>query len=225
MLDKNTIENLIGTRINNIELYQKAFTHKSALKDDPNLPGSFETLEFMGDSVLGFIITKFLYDKFEDKQEGFLTKARTKLVRGGTLSLISEKLGLFKWVIMDEKGMRNNWNRNPKVLEDVFESLIGAMYMDIGILHTKQFILRIYNDPSFINLDMLMIDDNFKDHLMRYCQTNALSLPEYNVVSHIDGIFNVEVYVDKVRLGYGIAKNKKQAEQNAARSFFYPKKG
>jgi ribonuclease-3 len=109
-------------------LYQRAFTHKSALKEYEQFTESFETLEFIGDSVLGFVITKFLFDRHESKQEGFLTKARTKLVRGETLAKIATKLGLEKLVIMDEKGMRNGWNNNPKILEDVFEALIGAIY-------------------------------------------------------------------------------------------------
>ena len=222
IIDKESIENLVGTKISKIDLYQKAFTHKSALKDNDSLEGSFETLEFIGDSVLGFVITKFLFDQYENKQEGFLTKARTKLVRGETLANIASKLELYKWVQMDEKGMRNGWNKNPKILEDVFESLVGAIYMDIGLLHAKQFILNIYKNPTMVDMNCIMIDDNFKDHLMRYCQTNNLHLPEYRVVSHDNGIFFIDVFVDNVFLGRGCAKNKKQAEQHAAKYFFYP---
>ena len=87
-VDKDQIEQLVGTKIKNLSLYQRAFTHKSALKEYENLTESFETLEFMGDSVLGFIITKFLFDRYEERQEGFLTKARTKLVRSETLAAI-----------------------------------------------------------------------------------------------------------------------------------------
>lgn len=222
MIDRGTLENLVGTKISNIDLYQKAFTHKSALKEDETLTGSFETLEFIGDSVLGFVITKFLYDKFEKRQEGFLTKARTKLVRGETLARIASKLELYKWIQMDEKGMRNEWNKNPKILEDAFEALVGAIYMDLGLLHAKEFLLRIYNDPTFVNLDMIMVDDNYKDHLMRYCQSNGLSLPVYSTLRHDNGVFYMMVQVDGVCMGYGFAKNKKQAEQNAAKAFFYP---
>ena len=224
LVDKNTIETLVGTKISNLDLYERAFTHKSALKEDESLSGSFETLEFIGDSVLGFVITKFLYDRYEDKQEGFLTKARTKLVRGETLAKIATKMELYKWIKMDEKGMRNEWNHNPKILEDAFEALIGAIYMDMGLLHAKEFILRIYNDPSFVNMDSIMVDDNYKDHLMRYCQSNGLSLPVYNVGHHENGVFYIDVFVDGVCLGRGFAKNKKQAEQNAAKTFFYPPK-
>lgn len=224
IIDRTSIENLVGTKISKIDLYQKAFTHKSALKENDSLEGSFETLEFIGDSVLGFVITKFLFDQYENKQEGFLTKARTKLVRGETLAKIATKMELYKWIKMDEKGMRNEWNHNPKILEDAFEALIGAIYMDMGLLHAKEFILRIYNDPSFVNMESIMVDDNYKDHLMRYCQSNGLSLPVYNVGHHENGIFYIDVFVDGVCLGRGFAKNKKQAEQNAAKTFFYPPK-
>jgi len=187
LIDRQSVELLVGTKITKLDLYQKAFRHKSILKEDESLDGSFETLEFIGDSVLGFVITKFLFDRYENRQEGFLTKARTKLVRGETLADIATKLGLYNWVQMDEKGMRNEWFKNPKILEDVFEALVGAIYMDLGLL-----------------------------------QTNNLSLPEYRVLNHENGIFYIDVYVDNVFLGRGHAKNKKQAEQNAAKRFFYP---
>lgn len=224
IIDRVSVDTLVGTKITNLDLYQKAFTHKSALKENDDLDGSFETLEFIGDSVLGFVITKFLYDRYEKRQEGFLTKARTKLVRGETLACIATKLELYKWIQMDEKGMRNNWNHNPKILEDAFEALIGAIYMDLGLLHAKEFILRIYNDPSYVNLESIMIDDNFKDHLMRYCQSNGLALPVYSIAGHDNGIFYINALVDNVCVGIGCAKSKKQAEQNAAKAFFYPPK-
>ena len=170
-LIKKDVETLVGTKINNLDLYRRAFTHKSALKKY-TLTESFETLEFMGDSVLGFVVTKMLFDQYENKQEGFLTKARTKLVRGNTLSILARKLQLDRWILMDDKGMRNGWNSNDKVLEDTFEALVGAIYMDLGLLHAKKFILNIYNDPNFVDMDSVMIDDNYKDQLMRYCQTN-----------------------------------------------------
>ena len=88
-VSRDLMNTLAGTKIKTIELYQRAFTHKSALKRYSGLTGSYETLEFMGDSVLGFIITKHLFDLHEKEQEGFLTKARTKMVRGKTLCEIS----------------------------------------------------------------------------------------------------------------------------------------
>jgi len=219
-LTKERAEQLVGTKIKNLDLYQRAFTHKSALKEYEQFTESFETLEFIGDSVLGFVITKFLFDRHESKQEGFLTKARTKLVRGETLAKIAEKLNLNALVIMDEKGLRNNWNNNPKILEDVFEALIGAIYMDLGLLHAKEFILRIYQDPKFVDMNSIMVDDNFKDHLMRHCQIQNWPLPEYRVAAHHEGLFYIDIHINDGFVSRGVAKSKKQAEQNAAQSYF-----
>lgn len=220
-VDKPRIEQLVGTKIKNLDLYQKAFIHKSALKEYENFTESFETLEFIGDSVLGFVITKFLFDRFEDKQEGFLTKARTKLVRGETLAKIATALNLNDLVIMDEKGMRNGWNNNTKILEDVFEALVGAIYMDIGLIHAKEFILRIYQNPKIIDMNSIMVDDNYKDHLMRHCQVNGWTLPEYRVAAHYEGLFYIDVYIENLFRSRGVAKSKKQAEQNAAQMYFH----
>ena len=222
-VEKTQIEQLVGTKIKNLDLYQKAFTHKSALKEYKQFTESFETLEFIGDSVLGFVITKLLFDRYESRQEGFLTKARTKLVRGETLAKIASHLGLQNYIIMDEKGMRNGWNNNSNILEDAFEALIGAIYMDIGLIHAKEFVLRIFTNPEIVDLNIIMIDDNYKDHLMKYCQVNNMDLPEYRVVGQYEGLFYVDIFIQNACVSRGIAKNKKQAEQNGARMFFQVK--
>ena len=207
---------LVGTKVGDIGLYRRAFIHKSALKVY-NFESSNETLEFMGDSVLGFVITKFLFDKFEKNQEGFLTRARTKLVRGRTLATIAENLGLYKWVLMDEKGMRNEWFKNPKIMEDIFEALIGAIYLDIGMIHAREFILRIFNDPEIVDINsVLKKDDNFKDMLMRYCQARKYDLPEYVMDAKDSTRFRVRVFVKGKDMGFGVATTKKEAEQKAA---------
>ena len=214
-LDRKQIDDLVGTKVKDISLYLRAFTHKSALKKY-TLTESFETLEFMGDSVLGFVITKMLFDQYEERQEGFLTKVRTKMVRGNTLTGIALKLGLDKWILMDDKGIRNGWNTNEKILEDAFEALIGAIYLDLGLIHAKKFILQIYSNPSMVDMESLMVDDNYKDRLMRYCQQIKIDLPQYPIDFHNNGIFGVSVVVDGHTVASGSAKNKKQAEQNAA---------
>jgi len=212
-LDKDALQKLIGVKVNSITHYQKAFTHKSALKKY-NLTESFETLEFIGDSVLGFVITKWLFDRYEERQEGFLTKARTKLVRGETLARLATMMNLDSWVLMDDKGIRNGWNRNPKVLEDVLEALIGAVYLDLGLVHAKQFVLNLFE--SSVDMGCLMIDDNHKDQLMRWCQSKKYDLPLYEILTHVNGLFTVTVAVNGVVSGVGAARNKKQAEQQAA---------
>tara|TARA_B110000285_G_scaffold214604_1_gene260148 strand:+ start:380 stop:1084 length:705 start_codon:yes stop_codon:yes gene_type:complete len=214
-LDRGEIEALVGTKVVNLALYQQAFTHKSALKRY-TLTESFETMEFMGDSVLGFIITKFLFDRYNDEQEGFLTKARTKLVRGNTLAGIASTLGLDRFVLMDEKGERNGWVRNTNVLEDVFESFVGAIYMDLGLLQAKRFVLDVFTNPQIVDLGIIDEDDNYKDILMRWCQARKFDLPEYTQISHTQGVFVIQVCVRGEVCGVGKARTKKAAEQSSA---------
>jgi ribonuclease-3 len=208
---KNNIESLVGTKIKNLNLYIRALTHKSALKKYEHLTDDYETLEFMGDSVLGFVITKWLFDKYEDQKEGFLTRARTKIVRSETLAGFGKQLGLGSLILMDDKGIRNNWNNNPKILEDCFEALIGAIYLDLGMIHARNFILNII-EHAHISL----VDDNYKDQIMRYCQALKLPAPEYNVVSLQHGIFCIQLIMNGMVCGIGEATTKKQAEQHAA---------
>jgi ribonuclease-3 len=211
VLNRETISKLVGTKVKNIELYQRAFTHKSALKRYSGLTGSYETLEFMGDSVLSFIVTRHLFDKYEKEQEGFMTKARTKMVRGTKLCEISRKLGLAKYVIMDEKGEQNNWNTNEHIMEDVFEALVAAIYMDLGMIHARDFVLECYK-----LVDVSLTDDNYKDQLMRWCQALKYPLPDYAIVSQTGGQFGMTVSVNGMVCGFGAGLTKRQAEQNAA---------
>jgi ribonuclease III len=210
-LSLDVVNALVGTKVKDLALYRRAFTHKSALKRYSGLTGSYETLEFMGDSVLGFVITKHLFDLHEKEQEGFLTKARTKMVRGKTLCEISKALGLDKMILMDEKGERNGWNTNEHIMEDVFEAFVGAIYLDLGMVHAKRFVLE-----SFTKVKTSLVDDNWKDQLMRWCQALKYALPEYRMDGQANGQFFITVVVDGMDCGSGFATTKKQAEQNAA---------
>ena len=210
-LSRDVVNALVGTKVKDLSLYRRAFTHKSALKRYSGLTGSYETLEFMGDSVLGFIITKHLFDLHEKEQEGFLTKARTKMVRGKTLCEISKVLGLNMMILMDEKGERNGWNTNENIMEDVFEAFVGAIYLDLCMVHAKLFVLE-----SFTKIQTSLVDDNWKDQLMRWCQALKYALPEYRMDGQTNGQFFIMVVVDGMDCGSGFATTKKQAEQNAA---------
>jgi ribonuclease-3 len=210
-ITRQQIENLVGFRVNDEKLYQKAFTHKSAT----TVLDSYETLEFVGDSVISFIVTKYLFDTYQGQQEGFLTKARTRIVRGKTLAAIAKNLGLEQFIEMDEKGLRNNWNSNPKILEDVYEALVGAVYLDVGLVYAREFVLRTLDIEN-----MSLEDDNYKDQLMRWCQSSKKQLPVYTYTQYPNGTFSASVQIDGVVLATGYGKTKKDAEQNAAQCVF-----
>ena len=129
-------------KVNNIEIYRKAFVHRSYLKhkckepfeedciplqDDCN-----ESYEFLGDTILNSVVGSYLYERFPFENEGFLTKTRTKMVRGVTLGEISKRLNFGKWVIISQHVQAENGRENLRILEDLFESFIGAIYLDNG---------------------------------------------------------------------------------------------
>ena len=214
---RDDVEILLGMRIRELSLYQQALLHKSAVKIY-NASQSYERLEFIGDSVLNLIVAKHLFETYPTEDEGFMTKLRTRIVSGTCLSQIARKMGIQNHIRMNEKAMRQRWNENKRILEDAFEALIGAIYLDLGLYYAKMFVLRQLE--THVDESDVMLDTNYKDMLMRYTQTHGVTLPVYQLHEE-DGpnhnkMFVMNVCIDGNLLGEGIANNKKQAEQNAA---------
>ena len=151
-ITRQEIETLLNMRIRELKFYQEALIHKSAMKIY-NVSRSNERLEFIGDAVLNLIVTRYVYDKYPDENEGFLTKIRMKIVSGKTLSNIAQKMKIQDAIRMNSKALKQNWNSNPRILEDTLESLIGAIYLDMGIYHVKlsieRFIEQVVNEKDF----------------------------------------------------------------------------
>eukprot|EP00854_Cymbomonas_tetramitiformis_P001114 gene1114-1668_t len=214
---REEIENLLKIKIRKLGLYQEALIHKSAIKQY-NATQSNERLEFIGDSVLNLIVAKYLYDKFPEKDEGFLTKTRTKLVNGKNLSFFAKQMNLQNHIRMNTKAMTQKWNENSRILEDTFEALIGSIYLDMGLLQSKTFIID--KIEKHIDLKYLMQDDNHKDQLMKLCHNRGYQLPVYQLVNetgeNASKLFEIHVIIEGDVFGKGIDKNKKEAEQKAA---------
>lgn len=214
-LSRETIETIVRCRVNNPAIYERAFCHKSIANG--LITESYERMEFMGDAVINFVVTRYLIEKYPDKDEGFLTRIRTKIVSGKCLSRLALQLGLDRHVQMNDKAMANGWNRNDRILEDVFEALVGCIYMDLGLVMARDFLIDVVEK----NIDFREIerDDNYKDILMRYTQAQAIPLPYYGSSEIVlDGkkLFEVRCFVNNDSRGYGRHKNKRQAEQVAA---------
>ena len=215
-LTKGEVKKLININVKDINLYKHAMVHKSACRDVNS--ASNERLEFIGDSVLNMVIAHYLFDKFPDENEGFLTRIRTKMVGGKNLSYLGKCLNFQDYVIMNEKAMKQEWNKNPRILEDVFEAIIGAIYLDLGISEARNFILNTME--RYVNQDDLITDTNYKDILMRFVQSHFNDLPEYKT-SYSKGpdhskLFTLQVFIKGKLVAEGISGTKKQAEQNAA---------
>lgn len=213
-IHRHVIENVLQIQVRDLTLYTEAFTHKSAIPWF-QLPQSYERLEFMGDTVLGMIVTRFLFEKYQRVQEGFLTRLRTRIVSGKMLCTLARNMGLQNIVLMDVKALENRWNENDRILEDVFEALLGAIYLDLGLDVARRFLIPFLQSMDF---EQLMMDSNYKDIIMRYCQSKGWELPKYNLVKSSQKWFQVEVEIQGSVCGTGAGSTKKEAEQQAAQN-------
>ena len=224
-ITRKDIEQIIDMKPINIIKYKQAFVHKSIVKcakENDCIPeymkNSYERYEFLGDSVLSLVVAKYLFNKYPNEHEGYLTKLRTKLVNGKTLSFLAEKLNLGKFLILNTKVENINGRTNKRILEDVFEALICAVYLDLGFDYAEKFIISTIN--KFINFDELLIDNNYKDILLRYCQNKYSTTPTYELIESFgpphNKTFKIICLINGKKHKYGMGKNKKDAEQISA---------
>lgn len=213
------LEKLVGFSIKRRNFFIQALTHRSFLEQNSDYDVSNERLEFLGDSVLGLCVAEYLFETFPDKDEGFLTKVRAKLVNKLALADAAEKINLGRFILVS-KNLANSFASGSKtVLCDGLEALIGAVYLDNGIISAKEFINRILIVPN-TKEGMYLIDENFKSQLLEYAQAHKLENPTYHVIKE-DGpqhnrIFTISVTIGAAEYGVGTGRNKKSAEQNAA---------
>lgn len=189
--------------------YVTAFTHPSAARYFNT--ASYERLEYLGDSVIGFVVASWLFQNFPAADEGMMTQMRTRLVSGETLAKLAGCLGLGQFVMLSPRAAAAP--RSSKVLADVFEALVGAVYLDSGMLAAKEFVLNAIG--RFVSLQELLTNRNFKDQLLQACHKLKVDHPRYDVVGSECDLFVVQV-VAGGRSARGSGKTKKDAEQAAA---------
>lgn len=214
------LETLIGYSIRNKTFFIQALTHRSFLEEHNDYDFSNERLEFLGDSVLNLIVGEYLFDAFPDKDEGFLTKIRAKLVNRFALAESASQIDLGKFLLVSKNLSNIYTNASKTVLSDALEALIGAIYLDKDLDAASNFINKVLIIPH-VQEGVYLIDENFKSQLLEYAQANRFEIPSY-VVIHEEGpqhdrIFTIQVRLGSAIIGVGKGKNKKTAEQNAAR--------
>ena len=183
---------------------------------------SYERLEFLGDSVIRTILADYLYKRYEDEDEGFMTKLRTKIEKGESLAKLSLLIGLNKYAIisriLEEKGYRE---RNVAVLEDIFEAFIGALYCESNFDICKTFFVNLIETEIDI-AELLYHNDNYKNTLLQYYHKVKWSPPTYDVLSQNETA-NKKEYVVCVKdgngkiIGIGSGPSKKKSQQIAAK--------
>jgi len=223
--------NINDFKMNDLSLYQKCFIHKSycKLKDYEEFENShnhlelqdepYETIEFLGDSILEKIVCTYLYKRFyliHHKDEGFLTKLKIRIVCGDNLYELSKQIGLQKFLIISKHIEDNCDGRNNKnILEDVFESFIGALYLDQGDVFIENFIIKIIEN-YFDFTDILLNDNNYKDKIIRYIQQNYNDYPKYKN-EKINNKYICKLYLKDKFICESEGLSKKKSEQNVSK--------
>ena len=209
------LKQMLGFVPGNIGIYKTAFYHKSTLHENDDIFQSNERLEFLGDALLSTIVAEYLFKKYPNADEGFLTKMRSKIVKRKTLNEIATQMEID--VLLREY---NNTRISSAMLGNALEAMIGAIYLDKGYNKTKHFIItRLLQ--SYLNMRALeKIDDNFKSQLLEWCQKNGKEV-NYRVLNKYKqenrDRFKVAVYVDGAEIAKADAFNKKSAEQSASK--------
>ena len=212
MSDKlHTLQKKINIKFKSINYLKKAITHKSY---DPL--NNYEKLEFLGDRVLGLVISKKLIELYPDQKEGVLDKRLASLVNKNRCLEVSKNIGLEKFILIGNKS--NKSKIENKILSDCIEALIGAIYYDKGFEASEKFILNMWK--SFINSSDVSIVDS-KTKLQEYSLKKFKSLPIYKLVSSSGPKhkpkFIISVKLKNTKLFEGSGNSKKKAEQSAAK--------
>jgi ribonuclease III len=209
------IQEILAYRFQNLTLLQEALTHASGA--DHRL-ASNERLEFLGDAILGAIVCEMLFRKFPDYLEGDLTKIKSIVVSRRTCTKISAELGLDQFMVIG-KGMGSRAMTPPSVLADVFESLIGAIYLDGGIGPAQDFIVRHIEpeiDAAVDGQGGLNYKSNFQQIAQReYGETPTYLLLDEKGPDH-SKCFEISAQIGDRRFASAWGRNKKEAEQRAA---------
>ena len=215
------LEDLIGYRFQDTELLVKALKHRSYVYAYQGSGiESNERLEFLGDAVLDLLVAEFLFLRFEDKREGDLTQMKSLLVSRTVLARQADGLGLGDFVLLSAEERDSGGGRQPSILCDALESLIGAIYLDGGLAAARIFVQEVVLDDFH---DLIKQDDyiNFKSKLLEHTQSKGGGHPRYLVNSEEgpdhDKVFSVEVSVTGEAVGRGQGRSKKEAQQMAAK--------
>jgi len=200
------------------KLIQQALTHKSYVNEHPSVGESNERMEFLGDAILEFIVSKSLYKRFSDKEEGYLTALRANLVNTQNLASISTKMHLGDQLLLSKGEEDGGGRSNQSLLADTFEAIIGALFLDSGLKAVEKFV----EDNILVDVDDKISKPlkDAKSRLQEKVQARSYPAPRYQVVSE-DGpdhakTFVVEVVINGKAEGKGEGKSKAEAEQSAA---------
>ena len=213
------LQEKLGYKFRDESLLRLALTHPSVAHESPGSTQHNQRLEFLGDAVLGLVLTRELFDRFPDLGEGPLTKARAQLVNRRTLAAEARRLGLGENLIVSRGEEASGGRQRQSALADAYEALLGAVFVDGGYEAGREFILRSLGG-AFGSLTEIPNLDNPKGELQELLQATSPDAPQYEMTyasgpDH-DREFECAVFHSGIELGRGRGKSKKEAESQAA---------
>lgn len=228
MINFSKFEKKTGFVFKDKTLLKQAFTHRSYINENPGVGiGHNERLEFLGDAVLELSVTDYLYKKYPDKTEGDLTSYRAALVNSNTIALAAEKLGMNEYLLLSKGEAKDTGKARQYILANVYESFLGALYLDQGYEKANEFIAG----SIFDKIDEIVEKGLFKDAkslVQEKAQEHAGVTPLYKVIKETgpdhDKVFVVGVYFGKDLIAEGSGRSKQEAEQKAAHNALAAKK-
>jgi ribonuclease-3 len=216
----NDLEKILGVHIKNKSLYEEAFTHKSYVNENREAVDN-ERLEFLGDAVLELIVTEHLFQTFPSEPEGKMTKLRSILVSGKSLSQISKLLGINVFLKLSRGEEHSGGREKNPILANLFEAVLGAIFLDSGYLAVKEFIFT-HLIPRLSDDVQRSVDFDPKSALQELAQEKWGITPLYRVLSESgpdhQKKFFVGVFIDEENRGEGEGTSKRKAEIAAAQN-------
>ncbi|MEM1282467.1 MAG: ribonuclease III [Chlamydiota bacterium] len=212
------IEAKLGYDFKDRSLLALAFIHRSYVNENREVREHNERLEFLGDSVLGLLIAEYLYKYLPTTPEGELSYLRSRLVEASSCMLYVQKLDVEKYVLLGKGERMNDGRGRDSILADLFEGIIGAIFLDGGIDAAAAFLFK--NFTHEINEILKTPLSNWKAMLQDYCQKKYHITPVYEVIDQSgpdhSKTFTIAVIVNEEQLGVGTGSSKKEAQQGAA---------
>ena len=215
------IEDKIGLEFKNKNLLKTAFIHRSYLNEHPKEKlGHNERLEFLGDSVLGFIVSDYLFEKFPKHPEGDLTNFRSSIVNAKILSVVARELDLGQYLFLSRGEEATGGRDRQYLLANTYESLLGSIYLDSGTEASTKFIHKTLL-PHLKTIIEKKLYKDYKSQLQEIAQAKFNITPNYNIISEKGPdhtkTFETGAYLHKKLLAKGAGKSKQDAEQEAAK--------
>lgn len=221
MTDIADLQDTLGVHFKDVSLLQQSLVHRSYINENSDAAmESNERLEYLGDAVLGFVVAQEIYHRYPKLSEGEMTKLRSALVRGETLSRVALKLGLGEYLYLGRGEEESGGRRRPRNLSCALEAVIGALLVDQGLDEVRGLILRLLGGGLERAIEEKLMAD-YKSRLQQIVQSESKLTPVYRTVEESGPdhakVFTIEVLAGDIVLGRGSGKSKRVAEMDAAR--------